>query len=145
MGMSIPPAVSAQGGLVGWEGPFDLSFRREDDDSRGEGRNVLEVDSDNFRSGLLGVPRISAIVKVPGSENSGRFAVEDGRLEIWEEFLEFLTGPTGPEKTRPPALFPPHPTPQPGAAWLFRHSLTLSPLRPPPHPYPRRVPVKNRS
>jgi len=36
------------------------------------------------------------------------------------------------------------PTQGPGAWYLFRHSLPVSPLRPPPHPYPRRVPVKHR-
>jgi len=42
------------------------------------------------------------------------------------------------------AVSPPLPTQGPGAECLFRHSLPLSPLRPPPHPYPRRVPVKER-
>jgi len=44
----------------------------------------------------------------------------------------------------PRPFSPPRPTQRPGAGCLFRHSLPLSPLRPPPHPYPRRVPVKNR-
>jgi len=49
-----------------------------------------------------------------------------------------------PKNAGPRPFSPPHPTQRPGAGCLFRHSLPLSPLRPPPHPYPRRVPVKNR-
>jgi len=48
------------------------------------------VDGDNYRSGLLGLPKISARVKVPGSENLGRFVVEDCLPDIWEEFLFIL-------------------------------------------------------
>ena len=43
----------------------------------------------------------------------------------------------------PLTISPPCPTQQPVAWCLFWHSLPLSPLRPPPRPYPRRVPVKN--
>ena len=49
-----------------------------------------------------------------------------------------------PKNAGPRPFSPPRPTQRPGAWCLFRHSLPLSPLRPPPHPYPRRVPVKNR-
>jgi len=51
---------------------------------------VLGVDGDNHRSGLLGLPRISARVKVPGRENLGRFVVEDCLPDIWKEFLFIL-------------------------------------------------------
>jgi len=54
-------------------------------------------------------------------------------------------GADGAPKNEGPRPFsPPRPTQRPGAGCLFRHSLPLSPLKPPPHPYPRRVPVKNR-
>ena len=66
MGASVSPAVSAVGGSGCGEGKFNLAFLREADDACGEGGNVLGVDSDNHRSGLLGAPRISARVKVPG-------------------------------------------------------------------------------
>ena len=67
MGVSVSPAVPTLGGLGGGEGKFDLSFLREDDDPGSEGRNILGVNGgDNHRSGLLGLPRISARVKVPG-------------------------------------------------------------------------------
>jgi len=49
-----------------------------------------------------------------------------------------------PKNAGPRPFSPPRPTQRPGAGCLFRHSLPLSPLRPPPHAYPRRVPVKNR-
>jgi len=48
---------------------------------------VLGVDRDYHRSGLLGVPRISARVKVRGRENRGRFFIKDCPFEIWEVFL----------------------------------------------------------
>jgi len=66
MGVSVSPTVSTLGGSGGGEGKFDLAFLGEDDDPCCEGRYVLGVDGDNHRSGLLGLPRISARVKVPG-------------------------------------------------------------------------------
>jgi len=66
MGVSVSPAGLTLGGSGGGEGKFDLAFLREDDDPGSEGRNVEGVDGDNHRSGLLGLPRISARVKVPG-------------------------------------------------------------------------------
>ena len=51
---------------------------------------MLWVDGDNHRSGLLGALRISIRVKVPGRENRGRFVVEDGVANIWQEFLFIL-------------------------------------------------------
>ena len=66
MGVSVPPAVLTLGGSGGGEGKFDLAFLREDDDPSCEGRNIVGVDGDNHRSGLLGLPRISARVKGPG-------------------------------------------------------------------------------
>jgi len=66
MGVSVSPAVSALGGSIGRECKFDVALLREDEDRRGNGRHVLGVDGDNHGSGLLGVPRISVRVKVPG-------------------------------------------------------------------------------
>ena len=48
-----------------------------------------------------------------------------------------------PENAGPRPFSPPCPAQRPGAECLFRHSLPLSPLRPPPHPDPGRVPAKN--
>jgi len=66
MGVSVLPAIRTLGGSAGGEGKFKLKFLREDDDTRCEGGNVVGVNSDNHRSGLFGLPRISARVKVPG-------------------------------------------------------------------------------
>ena len=66
VGVSVSPTVSTLGGSGGGEGKFDLAFLREDDNIRGDGGNVLGVDGDNHQSSLLGPPRISARVKVPG-------------------------------------------------------------------------------
>jgi len=66
MGVSVSPAVLRLGGSVGGVGKFDLAFMRENEDPCSEGGNMLGVDRDNHRSGLLGLPRISARVKVPG-------------------------------------------------------------------------------
>ena len=66
MGVSVPPAVFTLGGCGGGEGKFDLAFLGEDNDPCREGRDVLGVDGDNHRSGLLGLPRITARVTVPG-------------------------------------------------------------------------------
>jgi len=65
-GVSVCPTVLTLGGSIGSEGKFDLAFLREDEDPGSEGRYVLRVEGDNHRSGLLGVPRISVTVKVPG-------------------------------------------------------------------------------
>jgi len=51
---------------------------------------VEGVDGDNHRSGLLGLLRISARVKVPGCENRGPFVVENCLHTIWDEFLLIL-------------------------------------------------------
>ena len=48
------------------------------------------VDGDNLRSGLLGLLRIPARVKVPGCENRGHFVVVNCLPNIWEEFLFIL-------------------------------------------------------
>jgi len=45
-----------------------------------------------------------------------------------------------PKNAGPRPFSPPHPTQRPGAGCLFRHSLPLSPLRPPPHPIPQTGP-----
>ena len=66
MGVSVFPAILTLGGSGGGEGKFNLTFLRQDDNAHCEGGNVLGVDSDNHRSGLLGLPGISARVKVPG-------------------------------------------------------------------------------
>jgi len=47
------------------------------------------------------------------------------------------------ENAGPRPFPPPCPAQPPGAGCPFRHSLPLSPLRPPPHPHPGRVPAKN--
>jgi len=82
IGVSRSPTLSILGGLVGRESKFDLGFLCEHDGPRGTGRNMLGVDGNNHRSGLLGVPRISARVKVPGSENWSRFVIEDCLLDM---------------------------------------------------------------
>jgi len=66
MSVSVSPAVSTLGGSGGGEGKLNLAFLRENDDTGGEGGNVLGVDGENNRSDLLGAPRIAARVKVPG-------------------------------------------------------------------------------
>ena len=51
---------------------------------------MLRVEGDNHRSGLIGTPRISTRVKVPGCDNRSHFVVEDCLPDIWEEFLFIL-------------------------------------------------------
>jgi len=64
--VSVSPAVATLRAATCWEGKFHLAFLGEDDDTCGKGGNMLGVDGDNHRSGLLGAPRLSARVKVPG-------------------------------------------------------------------------------
>jgi len=90
IGVSVSPTVSTLGGSIGQERKFDLALLPEEEDPRSEGRPVFGVDSDNHRSGLLGVPRISVRVKVLGLENRARFVVEDCLPDILEEFLFIL-------------------------------------------------------
>ena len=54
----------------------------------------MGVDGDNHGSGLRGLPRISARVKVPVCENRARFVVEDCLPDIWEDFLIILSEET---------------------------------------------------
>jgi len=61
---------------------------------------------------------------------------------VWDRVRYGADG--APKNAGPRPFSPPRTTQRPGAGCLFRHSLPLSPLRPPPHPYPRRVPIKNR-
>jgi len=84
IGVSRSPTLSTLGGLVGQEGKFHLGFLCKHDGPRGTGRNMLGLDGNNHGTGLLGFPRISARVKVPGSENWSRFVIEDCLLDIWE-------------------------------------------------------------
>jgi len=84
-----------------------------------------------------------------GSEGGGGRAERVGRHEGGGsndgKMSRVRYGANGALKNAGPRPFsPPRPTQRPGAGCLFRHSLPLSPLRPQPHPYPRRVPVKNR-
>jgi len=65
MGVSVSPAVLTLGGSVGGVGKFDLALLGKDENRRCESGNVLGVDGDNHRSGLLGCSRISARVKLP--------------------------------------------------------------------------------
>ena len=64
--VSVSPAVCTPRGAACPEGQFDVAFLGEDDDAGSKGRNVLQVDCDNHRSGVLCAPRVSACVKVPG-------------------------------------------------------------------------------
>ena len=66
MSVYVSSAISTLGGAPCREAKFDLALLREKDAAWNKGRNVLGVDGDNHRSGLLGAPRISARVKVPG-------------------------------------------------------------------------------
>jgi len=49
--------------------------------------NVVGVNGDNHRSGLLGPPNSSALVKVPGRANLDRLRVEDGVLDEGEQLF----------------------------------------------------------
>jgi len=86
-GVSEPVAVGALGVAVSLSRFLDLEPLGEEEDSWQEAWNVVVVDGDDHRSGLVGEPSSSALVKVPCRANHNRVRVEDGVLEEGEQLF----------------------------------------------------------
>jgi len=71
-GVSKPVAVGALGVAVSLRRFLDLEPLGKEEDSWEEAWNLVGVDGANHRSGLLGEPSSSALVKVPGRTNLDR-------------------------------------------------------------------------
>jgi len=90
IGVSESVAVGALGVAVGLRSLLDFETPREEEESGGEDGNVVGVNRDNHRSGLLGKPSSSVLVKVPGRADRDCLRVVDGVLDESEELLVVL-------------------------------------------------------
>jgi len=90
IGVSESVAVGALGVAVGLCGLFDFETPREEEEGWGKDGNLVGVNGDNHRSGLLGEPSSSALVKVPGRANRDRLCVVDGVFEEDKELFVVL-------------------------------------------------------
>jgi len=90
IGVSESVAVGALGVAVGLCSLLDFETTREEEEGWGKDENVVGVNGDNHRSGLLGKPSSSVLVKVPGRANRDRLRVVDGILDESEELFVVL-------------------------------------------------------
>jgi len=75
--LSVSPPVSTMGRAACQECKLELAFCAADDDPCSKGRNVLGVNGDNHRGGLIHPPRVSARDTVPPYDNWGRLVIAD--------------------------------------------------------------------
>jgi len=87
MGVSESITVGALGVAVSLGRYLDLEPLGEEEEGGEEDGNVVGVNGDNHRSGLLGEPNSSALVKVPGCANRDLFRVADGFLDEVEQLF----------------------------------------------------------
>jgi len=90
IGVSESVAVGALGVAVGLRSLLDFETPQEEEEGWGKDGNVVGVNGDNHRSGLLGKPSSSVLVKVPGRANRDRLCIVDGILDESEEFFVVL-------------------------------------------------------
>jgi len=87
MGVSESVAVGALGIAFGLCRLFDFETPREEEEGWGKDGNLVGVNGDNHRSGLLGKPSSVVLVKVPGRADHDRLCVVDGILDESEELF----------------------------------------------------------
>ena len=87
MGVSESITIGALGVAVSLGCFLDLEPLGEEEDGREEDGNGVGVNGDNHRSGLLGEPKSSALVKVPGRANRDLLRVADGFLDEVEQLF----------------------------------------------------------
>jgi len=90
IGVSDSVAVGTLRVAVGLLSLLDFETPREEEEGWGKDGNVVGVDGDNHRSGLLRKPSSSVFVKVPGRANRDRLCVVDGILDESEELFVVL-------------------------------------------------------
>jgi len=87
MGVSESVAVGTLGVEVSLGRFLDLEPLREEEQGGDEGGNVVGVNGDNHRGGLIGEPNSAALVKVPGRANRDLLPIADGFLDEVEQLL----------------------------------------------------------
>jgi len=87
MGVSESVTVGALGVAVSLGRFLDLEPRGEAEEGGEEDGNIVGVNGDDHRSGLLGEPSSSALVKVPGRTNRDLLCVVDGFLDEVEQLF----------------------------------------------------------
>jgi len=87
IGLSESVAVGGLGVAVSLCGLFDFETPREEAEGWCKDGNVVGVNGDNHRSGLIGKPSSSVLLKVPGSANRDRRCVVDGVLDKSKELF----------------------------------------------------------
>jgi len=90
IGLSESVTVGAFGVAVALCSLFAFETPREEEEGWGKNRNVVGVNGDNHRSGLLGTPSSSVLVKGPGRANHDRLCVVNGVLDESEELFVVL-------------------------------------------------------
>jgi len=95
MGVSETVAVQALGVAVSLRRFLDFAPLREEEEGGAEDGNVVGVNRDNHRSGLLGEPSRSVLVKVPGRANRDRLGVVDGGFDEGKELFVIVREDVG--------------------------------------------------
>jgi len=90
VGLSETVAVEALGVAVSLRRFLYFEPLREEEEGGEEDGNVIGVNRENHRSGLLGEPSSSVLVKVPGRANRDRLGVMDGVFDEGEELILVL-------------------------------------------------------
>ena len=87
MGVSELVAGGALGIAVDLCSLFDFETPRGEEEGWGKDGNVVGLNGDSHRSGLLGKPSSSVLVKVPGRANRDRLCIVDGLFDEREELF----------------------------------------------------------
>ena len=87
IGVSESVAVGALDVAVGLRSLLDLETPREEEERGSEDGNVVGVNGDNHRSGLLGKPSSSVLVKVPGRADRDCLRVVNGVFDESKELF----------------------------------------------------------
>jgi len=98
MGVSEPVAVGTLGVAVSLGRFLDLEPLGEEEEGREEDGNVVGVNGDDHRSGLLGEPNSSALVMVPGRANRDLLRVADGFLDEVEQLFVVIGEDVGGDR-----------------------------------------------
>jgi len=87
MGVSEPVTVGTLGVAVSLGCFLDFEAFGEEEEGREEDGNVVGGNGDDHRSGLLGEPNSSALIKVPGRANRDLLGVTDGFFDKVEQLF----------------------------------------------------------
>ena len=93
-----PVAIKALGVAVNLRRFLDFEALCEEEEGGEEHGNVVGVDGDNHRSGLLGEPNSSVVVKVAGRANRDHLRVVDGVFDEGKELFVVVREDVGRDR-----------------------------------------------